>query len=100
MARNTVELIMKRMTYAVKALMQLQTCATNSIIQLQRDHYLLKVKDVSHEHKLLLRHAPILGKKRLFPDAFIFQINKANKDSVQEKAFLRVVSGGYNKKED
>ena len=100
MDRNTVEMIMKRMTYAVKALMQLQTCATNSIIQLRRDHYLLKVKGVSHEHKLLLRHAPILGEKRLFPDALLSQINKANKDSVQEKAFLRVVSGGYNKKQD
>ena len=66
MDRNTVEMIMKQMTYAVKALMQLQTCATNSIIQLRRDHYLLKVKGVSHEHKLLLRHAPILGENGYF----------------------------------
>ena len=100
MDRSTVDVIMKRMTYAVKALMQLQTCATNSIIQLRRDHFLLKVKGVSHEHKQLLRHAPILGQKKLFPDELLSKINKANKDSVQEKALLRVVSGGFTKKQD
>ena len=67
--KDTADLIMKKMTYAIKALMQIQSYATNSIIQLRRDNYLLKTKGVSHEHKQMLRHAPILGQKKLFPDA-------------------------------
>ena len=96
--KDTADLIMKKMTYAIKALMQIQCCATNSIIQLRRDNYLLKTKGVSHEHKQMLRHAPILGQKKLFPDDLLFKLNQVNKESVQEKAFLKVVSGGYAKK--
>ena len=74
MDRNTVEMIMKRMAYAIKALMQLQTCATNSISQLRRDHYLFKVKSVSHEHKLLLRHFPILGENGFCRMRFLIKL--------------------------
>ena len=99
--KDSIDLVIKKMTYAVKALMQLQACSTNSIIQLRRDAFLAKSKGLSHEHKQMLRHAPILGEKKLFPDTMLIEINKANKASVQEKAFLKVVSGGsFNKKSD
>ena len=91
--KDTADLIMKNMTYAFKALMQIQCCATNSIIQLIRDNYLLKTKGVSHEHKQMLRYAPILWQKKLFPDDLLFKPYQVNKESVQEKAFLKVVSG-------
>ena len=49
----------ERITYKIKALMQLQTFEANSVIQLQLNYYQLKAQGVNQKHKQLLRLSPI-----------------------------------------
>ena len=66
--KELIELIMKRITFAIKALIQLQLSIVCGIIQLRRDHYIMKTKGLSHEQKIRLRHSKVLREPKLFND--------------------------------
>ena len=49
--------ILKSFTHAIKAIMQLQTAQLCQLVQLRRDHWLAKSRNVTAESLRLLRHA-------------------------------------------
>ena len=98
--KELIELIMKRITFAIKTLIQLQLSIVCGVIQLRRDHYIMKTKGLAHEQKIRLRHSKVLGEPKLFNDDLLIEINKLNRDSIQDKAFLRVVTGNYGSKKN
>ena len=57
----------------------------------------MKTKGLAHEQKIRLRHSKVLGEPKLFNHDLLIEINKLNRDSIQDKAFLRVVTGKEEK---
>ena len=62
-------------TRAVKGVMQAQVASLCGSIQLRRDHHLSVAKGLSSDDIQLLRHLPLFGLPRLFPDATLRDID-------------------------
>ena len=66
---------LKSFTPAIKDIMQLQTAQVCYIVQLRRDHWLAKSRNVAAESLRLLRHACTIGTRNLFPSPVMNSVN-------------------------
>ena len=79
-------------TRAVKCAMQAQVATLCGLIQLRRDHYLASAKGLQTQELQTLRHSPLLGLTRLFPDATLRDIDSAVTKGLTTKALVQSTS--------
>ena len=87
-----MEQMRKSVCKAVKCLMQAQVSSMCGQIQVRRDQYLAVIKDVEQENVKKLRHAPVLGETKVFPDWLMYDVDRDVKYAIQDKAFLKAAT--------
>ena len=91
--------ILKSFTPAIKAIMQLQTAQLCQLVQLRRDHWLAKSRNVAADSLRLLRHARTVGTRSLFPSTVMNNVNAQYVQNIQTSAFLNLATSSLQVKQ-
>jgi hypothetical protein len=89
--------LVQALTPATKVVMQLQTAELCQWVQVRRDHWLSRMSQLSPQDLQLLRHAPIVGARNLFPASTVERVAKQSEESIRYNAFLSLAQGGGQK---
>ena len=79
--------------------MQLQTAQLCQLVQLRRDHWLAKSRNVEAESLRLLRHARTIGTRNLFPSPVMNSVSAQYVQHIQTSAFLNLATSSLQVKQ-
>ena len=92
-------ILLRALTPALKAIIQLQASSVCQWVQARRDHWLARASNITTRDVQVLRHAPIVGVANLFPSTVMDQVDDAANKSMQFSAFYSMAknNGQSNK---
>ena len=85
-------LLVRALTPALKAIVQLQAGVVCQWVQARRDHWLARTSNITIQDLQTLRHAPIVGTRNLFPASTLQHVDEQAAKCMQFNAFSSMAS--------